>query len=266
MSAWDAAVFDDDLAADVRDEYRDLLEQRVPDAEATKRVVDAFGAVTDDEDRATFWLALAAAQHIVGRLDDAVKAHALQIIDDGVGMELWESVGGADLARRQKMLGRLRAQLTGPQPAPKRVRRPRQVTTDLVAGDILSLTSDSGAVALFRVLRVEDQRDGQRPIVALLDWQGGAATSETVQGLPIRTNEGVFLYADDDPTPHPPAPAVFAPIEDQGRLGWRDAGFVHVARVAPSPGDDDVEMIHGMHWSTMSWLLAAWLERRDGPR
>ena len=265
MGVWDAAIFDDDLAWDVIYEYRGLLEQRVPDAEATRRVIEDYIPLSGDDEEATLWLALAAAQQLVGQLDDEVKSEALRIIDTGVGMELWEEVGGAELSRRRAMLARLRGKLTGPQPAPKRVRRPRQASTDLDPGDILSLTSDGGAVALFRVLRVEHGRDGQRPIIALLDWPGGTPSEATVQGLAIRTDEDVFLYSDD-PTPSPPAPAVFAPIDDSPRHSWREAGFLHVTHVAPSPGDAEAELIHGMHWSTMSWLLGAWLERPAGPR
>lgn len=49
MGAWGTAIFSDDTAADVRGEYRDLLEDQVPEAEATRRVIAAFGHLDPDE-------------------------------------------------------------------------------------------------------------------------------------------------------------------------------------------------------------------------
>ena len=261
MGVWDAAIFDDDLAWDVMYEYRGLLEQRVPDAEATRRVVEGYGPRSGDDEEATLWLALAASQHIVGRLDEEVKSEALRIIDTGVGMELWEEVGGADLRRRTAMLARLRDKLTGPQPAPKRVRRPRQTSTDLEPGDILSLTAGNGAVALVRVLRVEHDRDGTRPIIALLDWSGGMPDPDHLEHLAIRSDEGVSRPSPDEDFVRAPSPMVISPLQGRNDSGWSEAGFTRVARVAPKSDDSDAEVIHGLHWSNLCWHLTLWLER-----
>ncbi len=101
MGAWGPAIFSDDTAADIRGEYRELLEDQIPDEEATAQVIQEYQHLDEDEAH-VLWLALAAAQAQVGRLEDHVKAAALDVIDTGRGLELWEEAGPKDLpsARR----------------------------------------------------------------------------------------------------------------------------------------------------------------------
>lgn len=76
MGAWGPAIFSDDTACDIRSDYRELLEDGVDDAEATRRVISEYQHLGDDEAH-VLWLALAAAQSALGRLDDSVKSEAL---------------------------------------------------------------------------------------------------------------------------------------------------------------------------------------------
>ncbi|WP_127783698.1 DUF4259 domain-containing protein [Rhodococcus sp. X156] len=123
MGAWGTEIFSDDTAADVRGDYRELLEDEVPDEEATRRVVAEYQYLDQDQAH-VLWLALAAAQHQVGRLDEEVRRRALDVIDSGEGLQLWEEAGSTELAGRKAALAALREQLTGPQPARKTLRRP----------------------------------------------------------------------------------------------------------------------------------------------
>jgi hypothetical protein len=92
MGAWGPAIFSDDVACDIRGDYRELLEDGVPDEEAMSRVIEAYAHLDEDEAH-VLWLALAAAQAGLGRRDDSVQDKALAIIDGGVGLELWEEAG-----------------------------------------------------------------------------------------------------------------------------------------------------------------------------
>jgi hypothetical protein len=249
VSSWNAAIFDDDVAADVRDEYRELLIQRVPDDEATRRVLESRTGLGEEEP--TLWLALAAAQHLVGRLDETVKARALELIDSGEGLDLWGLGDDPELAGRRMMLARLRGRLTGPQPKRKQVRRPPQSRTDLDAGDILTLTTSTGRVALLRVLQVLHSLHGDQPVAGWLDWSGAMPSADEVLGLPVRDDLGLFRYADQGLAPPPVTPAVFLLESDRSAPTWRDAGFVHLTRVTPAPGDVEAEFSHCLDWS---WL------------
>ncbi|SCG52127.1 DUF4259 domain-containing protein [Micromonospora inositola] len=50
MGAWGPGLFSDDTACDVRDEYRDMLEDGVDDDKATQRMLDSYADVLDDPD------------------------------------------------------------------------------------------------------------------------------------------------------------------------------------------------------------------------
>jgi hypothetical protein len=92
MGAWGAAIFSDDLAADLRDEFTDLIAQGLSTTAATKHLVSEYEETLDDsDDSAVFWLALAATQHQLGRLTARVKNKAIQIIDSGADLARYRS-------------------------------------------------------------------------------------------------------------------------------------------------------------------------------
>jgi hypothetical protein len=113
----------DDLAADVRADWRDALIEGWSAEDAEARVLARHDAsLRDPVEEPQLHLALAAAQHETGHLSGRVRDRALEIIASGV--ELQRFAGDAARSRaRARALDRLEAKLRGPQPAPKRVRR-----------------------------------------------------------------------------------------------------------------------------------------------
>lgn len=84
MGASSSAIFDDDVAADVRAEWRDAILDGLEADEATARVLAEFAEALDHGDDAkVVWMALAAAQMETGWLQDDVRDRALSIIDAG---------------------------------------------------------------------------------------------------------------------------------------------------------------------------------------
>src|SRR4051812_20834294 len=88
VSSWGAGIFASDEAADVRDDYRALLEDKVPGDLATRRVIEGFASSAGSDDP-TLWIALAASQHQVGRLEDHVRDRAVEMIDSGDALRSW---------------------------------------------------------------------------------------------------------------------------------------------------------------------------------
>lgn len=173
MGTWGAGIFANDEACDVRDVYRDLLGDGVPVDEAERRVLEEFR----DEDGSvpsTVWLALAATQSRSGRLSATTRDHALHLIDSGADLDAWADADPADRRRRAAALARLRAQLVGPQPDPRPVRREWKYRTDLAAGDVLALPVDDERRALLRVVGVEHDRFSDFVLVELLAGDGHA--------------------------------------------------------------------------------------------
>ncbi len=169
MGAWGPAIFSDDTACDIRSDYRELLEDGVEDHDATERIIDSYAHLDEDEAH-ILSLALSASQAALGRLDEQVKARALDVIDHEVGLDLWAEEGPKPLASRKTALASLRATLVGAQKPRKPVRRPWSHVTDLSPGDVLAYTTAGERIVLFRVARLNESRAGGYPVLRQLSW------------------------------------------------------------------------------------------------
>lgn len=240
MGAWGPAIFSDDTAADVRSSYRELLEDQVSDDEATRQVIAEYEHLEQDESH-VLWLALAAAQHQVGRLEEDVKRRAVGVIDSEEGLELWADAGLEDLKKRKAALAKLREQLTGPQPARKALRRPWRHVTDLTPGTVLAFTTPTGAMALFRVLRIEDHRVGAAPVLERLDWRGPK--------VPSRRRLGKLgpRVVERDGGPCRPERYLVSRFKTKEH-DWVDVGFSVVGVLAPRAQDATAEVAVHLQW------------------
>jgi hypothetical protein len=122
VGTWSAAIFDDDVALDIRQRYLDLLAQGMESDQATRVVVQEFErGFLDVDDGPVLWLALAATQWEYGRLEGDVKERALAAINDERTVERWS---GSERRARKAVLASLRQRLLSP--ARKRRRPPRR--------------------------------------------------------------------------------------------------------------------------------------------
>jgi hypothetical protein len=137
MGASGVGLFHDDVAADVRSEYLDLLAGGASDAEAFRTMLLEWKeSITDYDDGPVFWLALAATQWEYGRLHTRAKAEALKIIEQGKSIDRWAEAGLAK--KRQAVLAQLKKKLLAPPPNKRtpRLRAVRDVpSTSLTAPD-----------------------------------------------------------------------------------------------------------------------------------
>ncbi|SSC25942.1 Hypothetical protein KLENKIAIHU_4568, partial [Klenkia terrae] len=239
VSAGGPALFDDDLACDVRDVYRRMLEDRVPDDEATARCTTEWAGLPPEEEP-VFWLALAATQSSCGRLAVEVRSRALEVIDSGVDVDRWRGSGPAAVAARAAALASLREQLTGPQPGRKAIRRPWRDVTDLEAGAALAWTAGNGLVAVLRVVQLLEDPFARTvsPVLERLAWVGREVPPpDVVAGLPAAS--GWHGWEPDDPAALGRRPAACIPFRLRKRdPGWAEVGMVRCGHVPPRPGDD----------------------------
>jgi hypothetical protein len=131
MGSWGVGISSNDDAADIRDDFRDLIAYGLSSEDATLRLMEEYGVGgrgTDDND---FWLGLAAAQHSIGHVVPEVIDRATAIIDGPEEFERWTS---QDRMRRQAVLLKLRERLGQPPPPPKRLRPRTKVDTRLETG------------------------------------------------------------------------------------------------------------------------------------
>lgn len=245
MGAWGTAIFSDDTAQDVRDEWREAVLDGLSAEEATARLVKSFDDyLGDDEDTDTlFWLALAAAQFETGRLLAEVRDRALAMIEGGGDVARWREDGDEVLARqRERVLERLAAKLRGPQPKPKRLRRvPSLPVPPFEVGDVVRVYEEDGEneVLVLVVGHVDEPGADRNPVVAALDWQGGAIPhGDALSRLPILADH----YAPRRPL-----------LIDVHTLSKKEIFGAHVGEVVakgvtPSEPVDPRYFAHSMSW------------------
>jgi hypothetical protein len=174
MGTWGPRIFDDDTACDTRFEYRDLLSHGATGPQATDHMIQIHATGPDFGGyQLTFWLALAATQSRLGRLEDRVRDKALKIIDSGEDLAAWDQPGPTFLRRRRAALQRLRRRLLGPQLAPVSVKQCWRQTTELQPGQHVLYRRRDGRRMLLRVMDVEHYGACTYPMVMVLSWRDG---------------------------------------------------------------------------------------------
>jgi len=114
MGTSGTALYSDDTASDVRDEFVELLSRLRDPAQTTSRLLRSWKErIADTDDGPVFWLALAETQWKYGCLDQAVKSRAIEVIDKESDLHRWE---GVDLKRRRANLIALKSKLLSEQP------------------------------------------------------------------------------------------------------------------------------------------------------
>jgi hypothetical protein len=254
VGAWGVGLFSDDVACDVRDHYRELLEDGVDDDAAARLTVEKFRAYLEDSDGIAL-LAFAVTQSQLGRLDADIRDRALAVLDRGADLGTWERDNPRLLPRRRAMLEKARAQLTGAQPPRRRLRPPIRIGSGLAAGDVLALALPR-RVTLLRVVRVRSHRRGETPVLEELDFEGTAVPSrETLEHLDPKVTDPVALAGAFSPETR------FFAFVMQG-VDWQRAGFRKVHTISARAGDDEASLPSaGISWAA----LAERYRRRSEP-
>src|SRR3989344_1312494 len=165
------SIFSDDLAADLRNEFKDLIGDGKSPQEATKEIIgNHHDSINDYDEGPVFWIALAATQWRLGVLQEEVKTKALDVIDSGAGLVMWTDP--KDKAKRAAVLQKLKEQLLSPQPPVKKVPKTFRENTPYEVGDVLRYRTTNDKYVLFRVIGHHDDIGGHYPICELLDWIG----------------------------------------------------------------------------------------------
>jgi hypothetical protein len=103
------------VACDIRDHYRQLLEDSVEDNAATQLTLEKFERYLEEPDGVAM-IAFAVTQSKLGRLEPDVRDRALAIIDAGADLAVWEQENPKLRSKRRAVLEKARAQLSGSQP------------------------------------------------------------------------------------------------------------------------------------------------------
>ncbi len=130
MGAWGTGLYQNDLSADVRDDYMDKLKAGKTDEEALQEIMEEYWDEMGDTDcKYDFFLGLADTLWKKGRLTEEVKIKALEMLEEEKTSDRWES---EKLRKeRNKILDRLKDELNSPMPERKKVRPHKPYITPL---------------------------------------------------------------------------------------------------------------------------------------
>ena len=248
MGVWGPGLFSDDTACDIRDHYRELLEDGVEDGAATRLILEKYRAYLEEPGGIAL-LAFAVTQSTLGRLEPDIRDRALAVLDGGADLETWERDNPTLLPKRRAVLAKVRGQLIGPQPLRKRLRPPKRTGCGLAAGDVLAFALPH-RIALLRVVRVRPHRRGESPILEELDFAGSTVPPpEILERLGARLEDPIARV-------HALSPDTRFHAFVMQRIDWRRAGFEKVHTISARAGDDEAPLpSFGISWAQLAERL-----------
>ena len=162
-------MYSDDLAADLRSDFRDLIGQGLSGDEALERLSSQYASSLSDSDEApVFWLAVADTAWRLGRPQERATAEALRVIETGADLRRWADAKGR--SKREAVLQQLSANLRSAPPAVVRVAKRFIARNDWDVGEVLAYQLNSGSWTLFRVIGHHLDKGGRHAICEPLNW------------------------------------------------------------------------------------------------
>ncbi|MFX0549445.1 hypothetical protein ACOAKC_08910 [Hathewaya histolytica] len=146
MASWGPKLYQDDVAEDVRDYYKDQLKRGKTNEEVTKELIDDNEDIILDQDEAlVFWFALADTQWNLGRLLPFVKEKALEYLKSGTNLEIWEkeAINQREYKVREKVLQELEQKLMSPMPPEKKISQYKFYKCEWNIGDMYAYKLES---------------------------------------------------------------------------------------------------------------------------
>lgn len=169
MGTWGTGVFSNDLASDLRADYREAITDGKEHSDAMDLLSKSYReSLADPEEAPVFWIALAAVAWDLGRLDDNLRTKAITVIKDGGDLERWEDP--RDRRARQAVLGKLAEKLSRPQKPPTKLKRKPRFVTDWKLDEVIGFQQRTGRWILLHVVGINNTEFGDFPVVNLLDW------------------------------------------------------------------------------------------------
>ncbi|WP_175990216.1 MarR family transcriptional regulator [Bacillus sp. Marseille-Q1617] len=115
MGAWGTGLFDDDTTNDVRDSFIDYLDEGNTPEEATQLIleeyVEEFDPEEDLEVMSLVYIGLSSIQLEKKCLQEQVRKTAINLIERGADLELWEDADSKEYEERRKVLREFKERL-----------------------------------------------------------------------------------------------------------------------------------------------------------
>ena len=141
MGALNASINGNDTAQDLKSEYQAAFFYN--DVETALAKIDTYVRSmfdeSDEEEWSCYFYSLAEFMWKHGILTEDVRARAIDMIDSGFGLEIWELEGTSTLNKRKKVLAEFRGKLLSPQPPKKKIRFNLHMKPIFQTGDLVAL-------------------------------------------------------------------------------------------------------------------------------
>lgn len=170
MGSWGTALYSDDLAADVRDDLRELIADGLTVEAAVDALSREYGVELDEN--GVFWLAVADTAWRLGRPHAKATSEALRIIESKSDLDRWNNA--ADRRKREAALRKLADQLLCSAPRPRRLAKRHREQNDWSNGEVVAFRLKSGRWVALRVIGHHEDKGGRSAICEPLDWIGDA--------------------------------------------------------------------------------------------
>jgi len=246
MGIWGPGIFSDDVALDVKESFRSHIANG---GTLESFMQDFYRELGSHQAEPVVWIALAATQWQLGRLDARVKQEALRLITTGEALVEWQNDPKL-LTRRSSALNKLAVQLNSP-PKPARKLSPRYVhTCEWQAGDLVAYQLRSGAWIVFHVQKVWSDLGGQYPNVHVLEGLYSEPPTQLLSTTPV---PGIIGFTDPD----------IAPSRSDGLCilthtsrSYPASRLKRLASPLPLPLDDNRNGFGAVRWKDLDSTLA----------
>ena len=139
MGVWGPKLYQDDLAEDIREVFKEQLKRGKTGKQITEELLTEYEEELLDSDEAPiFWFALADVQWEFGRLEESVKENALYHIREGGNLRRWEIENPKNAPKRERVLIDLEKKLLSPQPPEKRITLYKLYKCEWQKGDVFA--------------------------------------------------------------------------------------------------------------------------------
>ncbi len=144
MGVWGTGLYQNDLAQDVRDYYKEQLRKGKKGTDITQELINLFQIdISDLDSSSVFWFALADTQWDLGRLESEVKENALNCIAEGYDLKLWMCENPKCYKSRERVVEKLHQKLLTIQPPEKKVAQHRLYKCEWNIGDVFAYQLES---------------------------------------------------------------------------------------------------------------------------
>lgn len=132
-------LYDIDIAQDIKYEFENLIRQGNSCKNSTNIIISKYrDEIMDLEDGIIFWLALADIQWELGCLLPEIKKKAIEIIDSGIYLEIWQTQDPNLEEKWKQNLQNLKERLNSPYHTKKRKSKSKLYQCDWENGDVFA--------------------------------------------------------------------------------------------------------------------------------